>query len=56
MSCNLKKKKVESGFPDGSVAKNPPASAEERVQSLVREDPTWHRATEPCATAAEPVR
>ena len=34
-------------FPGGAVVKNLPASAGERVQSLVWEDPTCHGATKP---------
>ena len=33
-------------FPDGSVAKNPPAMQETRVQSLGQEDP-WRRKWQP---------
>ena len=34
-------------FPGGTVVKNPPANAEDRVRALFREDPTCHRATKP---------
>jgi len=35
------------GFPGGSVVKSPPAMQETWVQSLLQEDPTYHRATKP---------
>ena len=35
------------GFPGGSVVKNPPAHAGDRVPSLTREDPTYCGAMEP---------
>ena len=41
------KKKNPKDFPNGPVVKKPPASAGTWVQSLVQEDPTWHRATKP---------
>ena len=34
-------------FPGGSVAKNPPANAQDTVRALVREDPTCLRAVKP---------
>ena len=41
------KMKKERDFPGGLVVKNLPANAGGRSQSLVWEDPTWHRATKP---------
>ena len=37
----------ERGFPDGSVVKDPPASAGDMGRSLIQEDPTCDRATRP---------
>ena len=34
-------------FPGGIVDMNLPTNAEDMVQSLVWEDPTWHRTTVP---------
>ena len=41
------KKKKKRDFPGGTVVKNPPANAGTRVQTLVREDPTYRIATKP---------
>ena len=53
-------KPVHGGFPGGAVVKNPPAKAGDRVQALVREDPTCRGATKPVhhnywACALEPT-
>ena len=43
-------RKMWQDFPGGAVAKNLPASAEDRrVPSLVWKDPTWREATKACA-------
>ena len=52
--------KDDEDFPGGAVVKNPPANVGDTVLSLVREDPTCHRATKPVchnygACALEPA-
>ena len=46
-SMKIPSKTKNKGFPGGSVVRNPPANVGDRVQSLVQEDPTYHRATKP---------
>ena len=47
MLLPFRKRSQARDFPGGAVVKNPPSNAGDTVQSLVREDPTCHRATQP---------
>ena len=40
-------KKCPWDFPGGAVVRNLPANAGDTGSALVREDPTWRRATKP---------
>ena len=49
------KKRVEEGFPGGSVVKNPPANAGDVVQSLIGKNPHAKEQLSPCTTTVQPV-